>query len=265
MVLTAITRYPNAEFPGMVVGIDAANDVETYVNNAGTTAGVYDLVFTAVNDAVYTAEIYGVAVEFTADASATLAEIRDGMEAAIEAQPALVLRVTAVDSGNNLRITELDPELYGPSDIQGLDANTALSVVTAHSQLETVDYGLVVARGTNFQDLRLLRSSTAPIVGASMHQHMPVSAFKTADRAGYPPKSEVSVLKRGKIWMPSETAVALTDTLYARFEATAVGTVLGKIRNTNDGGAARDISASFKPKTARSDAGLVLVQVNLVP
>ena len=265
MTLLAINQYPTAEFEGLVIGNDDGRDVETYINNAGTAAGVYDLVFAAVNDATYTAEIYGVAVEFTADGTATAAEIRDGMEAAIEAQPALVLRVTAVDSGNNLRITELDPELYGPANITGLDANTTLSEVTAHSQLETVAAGLVVARGDGFQDLRLLRSSTAPIVGVSMHQHMPVSSLDPALRAGYPPKSEVSVLKRGKIYMRSETEVALSDTLYARFEESSNGTVLGRLRNDDDGGTAVDVSAFIKPKSAITAAGLFVAQVNIVP
>lgn len=266
MVLSAINLYPTLGYAGMVVGINDGRDVETYINNAATAAGVYDLVFAAVNLATYTADIYGVHVAFTADGTATVAEIRDGMLAQIALQPALALRVTAAASSNNVRITELNPELYGAASISGLDANSALSTVTAHQQLEIVPAGVLVSRGSGFQDMLLLHSASDPLVGITIHQHMPVSSLVASTRAGFPPKSEISVLKRGKIWMVAEEAVTLTDTPFFRYASLGANVGRGTVRNDADSSTCRSGTTFAKFMTAQSSpGGLVLVQINLVP
>lgn len=267
MVLTAISQYPNKAFAGMCVGIDDAHDIESYINNAGIAAGVYDLVFTAVNTHTYTATIYGVPVSYLSDGSATLAEIRDGILAAIAAAPALTPQVSAAASGNNVRVTELAPDTYGPSGITGLDADTALTTVTAHGNTEQIPAGVFVARGPNFQDCRLIRASSDPIVGVTKHQHQAQRANKSSDALQlWQPNSLIPVVKRGRIWVIVEQAVALTDTPFVRFAAGAGGSQLGAIRKDADTASAATLSGKAKFMTAQATpGGLALLMVNIAP
>lgn len=266
MVLSAINQYMDTAFAGMVAGVADGRDVGSYINNQAFVDGIYDLVFTAVNSAVYTADIYGYHVTYTADGSATAAEIRDGIQAAIALQPGLTARVSAVDSGSNLRITELDAETYGYSNISGLDANTALTTVTAHGEEETIPAGVLVCRGTNYQDARLLHSASDPLIGIVMHQHAFPSDFRTSDRAGNSPNSQLSVLKRGSIWMVAEEAVALDDTPFFRYASLGANVGRGTVRNDADTSTCRSGAAFAKFMTAQATAGgLVLVKFNLVP
>jgi hypothetical protein len=265
-VLTSIDQYPEEAFAGMVPGVDDGYDVESFVNNSSEQAGVSDLVFSAVNSTLYEATIYDVYVSYMSDGSATVAEIRDGMQASIAAQPGLSLKVSAVDSGSNLRITELDPEANGPMTIRDLDANTAEVVVTEHGSSEVVPAGILVARGPGYQDLRLIRADDDPMIGAVMQQHMPVSALNPDSRAGYPPMSEVSVLVKGKIWMVAEEAMALDDVVYVRFVEGAGGSQLGAIRNDDDSGTCFDASAFLRVVKSQAIAGKpTLCKINMVP
>jgi hypothetical protein len=268
MVLSAINQYPNKAYAGMIDGLQLNAGIDTFMNNAPTTAGVYDLVFTAVNGHVYTATIYGVAITYTGDGSATLAEIRDGMIAAIDLQPALLAKISRAASGNNVRITELDPATNGSANIIGLDADTAVTVVTAHSEPEPLPAGIFVAQGPNFQDCRLPRASGDLLRGIVAHQHQPIHELKYpgSSKLLYPPFSQISVVKKGLVWCITEEAVALTDTPFVRYAPGAGGTQLGAVRKSADTATAVSLSGKAQFRRAQATAGgLVLVEVSLVP
>lgn len=262
MVLTAISQFPDVGLPGQLVGSADAMSIGSFINNQVETAGVYDLVFTAVNSATYTIDAYGYHFSFTADGSATAAEIRDGLQALMALQPGFALRMSSVDSGSNLRLTELDPGLYGNGTPSGNDANTAITVVTAHGEEETIPAGVFVAKGTGDADCKLIRSSSATVLGAVMHQHKPVSSLDPDARAGYPPYSQLGVVSLGKMLVAVEEAVTPASTPYIRFAAGAGGTQLGALRASADSTTAMNASAYVKILGTQATAGgLVAVQI----
>lgn len=267
MVLSAIQQYPTQAYAGMRVGMDDGHDIETYINNAGSVPGVTDIVITAVNDHVYSYSAYGITVSYTADGSATVAEVRLGLIAAHNAIPLLASMVSAVTSGANIRLTELNTA-NGDMAVAEADADLALSVVTAHSAVQAWPAGIVVARGPNFQDGRLPTTNADPLVGCVIHQHANINerTYPAPSRVVYPPSSEVPVLKRGKVWCVTEEAVALTDTPFMRFASGSGGTQLGAIRKSADTATAVTLSGKAKFMTPQANAGgLVLVQFNFVP
>jgi hypothetical protein len=141
-----------------------------------------------------------------------------------------------------------------------------VSAVTASSARETVPAGVLVARGPNYQDLRLLSSASDPLIGITLHQHMPVSSLVASSRAGFPPHSEISVVRRGMIWMVAEEAIALTDAPFFRYADGADGTGRGTVRTDADTASARDGTTFAKFMTAQATpGGLVLVKINLQP
>lgn len=269
MVLSVINTLMDEGFAGMVLGVADGQDIESFTDNAETVPGVYDLVFTAANAHQYGATIYGIVVLSAAsDGTGTAAEARDLLQAAILAQPALVLRVSAVDSGNNLRITELNPELYGPANITGLDADTAMTTITAHSQLEVVPFGVALVQGPNPHDCRLPHSGSvaADVVGFACHEHGALSALDPSDRAGYPPFASISTLKRGKMLGVFEDAVTLASTVFMRIAPGSGGTQRGALRTDADGGTAVTLAGKVKVRSVQATPGsTVRLQINLVP
>lgn len=276
-ILTSISKYPDQAYAGLREGLDAGDGVISLLNNAGTTAGVYDLSFTAVNSTLYTANVYGVHLSYTSDGSATLAEIRDGILASAAAQPGLILKASFAASSNNVRITELDPAGNGPALVGGLDANTAVAVVTAHAEPEGVPAGVLVMRGSTYQQGRLFRAAdgtAAALVkkmGITAHSHMyaapRVSTSTSASTVNYPANSQMSVVNRGRIWCVCETVMALDDTVYARFITGAGGTQLGAFRNTSDSSTCLSLAGLVEVrKVSIGSAGSVaLLKINLTP
>lgn len=267
MVLVSISQYPDVGYAGLMVGLDDGKNIVTGLNNRGVAAGVTDLAFAAVNLATYTFQAYGINVSFTADGSATAAEIRDGLKAAAEAIPALAALMTFTASGSDLRLTER-AATNGSMALTGLDANTTATVVTAHEQTEPMAAGILVAAGPGFQDIRLMATALDRIAGFTVHQHNPVNEvlYPSPSTVNYPANSEVSVAKRGSMWVKTEQAIDhTTDVPFARFTATASNPQLGAIRKDADTGKAVDISDLAKFVTSQPTVGgLVLVSFQIL-
>lgn len=271
-ILTAINQYAPKAYAGMLAGHDDGHDIESYINNSGTVAGVFDLVFTAVNSTLYTADVYGVHLSYTSDGSAAAAEIRDGIIASAAAQPGLLLKASFAASTNNVRVTELDPAGNGSGKPINLDANTALTVVTPHQEPEAMPAGIVVVRPSTapaFQDCRLMRASTDFMLGVTMHQHSPVNerTYPAPSALLYPPNSEIGVVRRGKVWVPCEQVMALSDTPFVRYAAGAGGSQLGALRKDADTASALTLSGKARViQVSIGAAGSVaLLQFNFTP
>lgn len=267
MVLSAIQSYPTKQFAGLFLGLD--KDLASYFNDSTAVAGVTDLSFTQTNTHAYTFTAYGIPVSYTSDGSAIYSEIQAGLIAAIAAIPALVPLISAAASGNNLRITETSAA-NGSMGLTGLDGSTTATVVTAHSDLEPMPAGIVIAgTSTGFQSARLMRASGNRVVGITTHRHATIQEqqYPAPSTVNYPPNSQLNVARRGQIWCVTESAVTtLDDTVYARYAAGAGGTQLGAIRNSADSSTAVSLAGIARFRTIQATpGGLVLVQLGLAP
>lgn len=252
MVLTAINQYPNvAPYAGVPYGTGYRS--HTRINNALAVAAVTDVVITAADTTDYTLKIAGITITVTSDGSATAAEIRDLLIAAIEDDAYANALVTAVASGSNVRITERDAAY--PAPVTESDTNLALTVVTAHSDAEPMPAGIAIAAGTGDQDGRLVRGSSAVPRGVVIHQHQAISDDDngaTSDNL-YRVNSLVPVMDDGEIWVEVEEAVTPASAVYVRHTASGDNTQLGAFRASSDSStAAAWTSAAYK---SSADAG----------
>ena len=273
MVLKSVSQYPAKAFAGMIEGIHGIEDIITRINNKSAIPGVYKLTFTAANSHAYTAQIYGIQLAWTSDSSATTAEQQDNIIAQLALSPALAAKISMAKSSTDaVLVTELDPAGNGPAGITGLDADTALTTSTAHSNPEPMPAGILVAQGVNFQDCRLVNASgdTSSLAGVVVHQHKPM-AFSSDPAAlppagKYPAMSNIPVCKRGRIWVVVEEAVSVGDVAYVRYAAGAAGSQLGAFRKSDPGSEAASLSGKAVLRTAQATpGGLALLEINLAP
>lgn len=98
--------------------------------------------------------------------------------------------------------------------------------------------------------------------GSNWVSGAPVSTSATGIQDG----AQCDVLSRGTVWMIAEEALAITDTLFTRYDASgATGSqALGRVRNDADTSTAVSLAGKARLMTTAAAAGdLVLVEVNI--
>lgn len=99
----------------------------------------------AANSTAYTVTINGVDCTYTSDSSATLAEIADGLAAAINATPSV--RAVLSASSNGVSVVTLTSLVSGLSyTLTESSANMTTAVVTANGSADAVSFGTLVVR-----------------------------------------------------------------------------------------------------------------------
>lgn len=157
--------YTNQQrgFAGQRIGLQ--HRAQTYVNDRGSERQTDDVSFAAVNSQAYTFTVNGITVTYTSDATATLAEIRDGLITAFRALPELEGIAYANPSGNNVRITSAVP---GTATTVTNVANTTVTPVQANVAQESIKFGRGVAKrtgtGTNDLSARAMFAPTAKVM-----------------------------------------------------------------------------------------------------
>jgi hypothetical protein len=273
----------------LAVAINAsANPLVSVVTALATGAGAYTLTadtpglaFTAVGsatgggnanpivsttanvDSTYTLTIGGVAVSYRGDASASIAEIRTGLIAAVEANTFTDALVTAAASGNNVRLTERDPtttEVTMVGAATGPAAALAATVITEHSNEDPVPPGIAVTRGTADKTMKLMISGAA-VVGVVELSHATGDSELDGDGL-YPVNSIVPVIRKGLLLVKVEDAVTPASAVHVRHTPTADNPQRGAFRSDVDGGNAVALtSAQFK--TSAGAGGLAQLSITL--
>ena len=130
---------------GQEATLSGARQADTMTNDRPRTAQRDTVqVSTVTNSATYTVTIDSIPVTYTADGSATAAEIRDGLIAAINGEPLLAGRVLAsVKDADELYI---DARLAGVGFVTTVDAKLTLANTTANADSASVLFGAGVFR-----------------------------------------------------------------------------------------------------------------------
>ncbi len=264
MSQTSVKSEQDKGFPGLIDGLHAV-DIISRINNSKQTIST---TITAI-DLSTTLTINSTAFNVNSGAAAkTKTELRDLLIAAINAgaEP-----VTA-------SINDAD-ELYVEADVAGTAFTYAdtLNVSSADIILNeaSVEFGQVVVQddevGVGHENLAHLPSLTTDIsnvfkvLGVAVHAHVVEQSRPASGNLGYAPQSEMSVMKKGRIWVKTEVAVVSTDTPFVRFSASG-SEKRGAFRNDADTADAVALPNSrfLNDSEVVNGINLVLLGINLV-
>lgn len=109
--------------------------------------------------------------------------------------------------------------------------------------------------------IQLPASSAAKIAGVAMRSLTVEEGAASADNT-YPADSMVAVVKKGRIWVVVEKAVAVDDDVYVRHTANGGNTQLGAFRDDSDTNRAIQIT-NARFITSTSGSGIAVVEINL--
>lgn len=184
----------------------------TFLSRASATIGVS----TSVN------------CDYTADGSATKAEIIAGLIAAINAA-AVPVTASAVDSDNG-------PILVKADSADQLFTMTVSSAMTATVASGEIPFGVIVVMDGAADKCRLPELASdigAKTLGLALRT---LALENNLDGTNvYPAKSAINVLKKGRAWVEVEDTVVAGDSVYVRHEANGSDSQLGAVRPNMDG------------------------------
>jgi hypothetical protein len=251
-------------FPGLLWDAGYSKDVISKINNSKKL----DAVTITAADLLTTCTINGTAFTVNAGAAVkTKTELRDLLIAAINAgsEP-----VTA-------SIKDAD-ELYVESDVSGTTTTvvgtTNCSVAAVIPNESNVPFGVVVVRDdsglSEKEDIAMLPNAAADITsiknvfGVAVHQHTIEQNIGGVSNLGYAPVSEMSILRKGRIWVETEDVVTQASDVYVRHVAGA-GEQRGALRSDTDGGDADILPSArwFKGSQVVNGINLAVLELNL--
>jgi len=129
--------------PGMPAD-SGVKDIVTLINDDPRTQQVDTIVVdTATNSHTYTLKVNGITISYTADATATKAEISAGLKAALDAEPLVSGLFDVADDGvDTITITA---RVGGTGwTISDVDAKCTLTNTTANDEADPIGFGLLV-------------------------------------------------------------------------------------------------------------------------
>lgn len=262
MVLSAVPTYPERGYAGMLHGNAHGYQADSRMNSQGNTAGIYEWTITAANSTAYTLLINGVAITITSDGSATTAEIRDLLIAAIQANPFTNNLVIAESGGAAiLRVTERFP-LNGAVTVSDSDANLALATATAHANGEPVPAGIAMIQGSTDNSCRLMVDASSVPIGVAIFDHSMAQPLTigVSGEALFPPNSTIALLRNGEILVRVEEAVTPASPVFVRHTASGANTQKGAFRASADTATAVAWTLA-RYKTSASAGGLAVLSV----
>jgi hypothetical protein len=144
---------------------------------------------------------------------------------------------------------------------------TNCTVVAQIGNAAAIDFGLFVCQDLLYEDVARVPIVATDITNVKLargivcHDQAIEQFYQSAGGEGYGLNREMSIVKEGMIWVVPETAMAITDDVYARYTVSGA-TKLGGIRNDDDTSKAA-IIPSARVIIPSAAAGLCLVELNL--
>lgn len=270
-IQTSFSRSPAIGYAGMV-----AKESRLLVANSrvSTSRKLASVAITAANSDTYTLTINGTDFTFTADGSATTAEITAGLVALINAgsEPVLasgsdtpLLVESKIDApfGADFTVTTAaNRRITGDFSITESETNLATPVILVE-QGQEVPFGVGVCldeRSTDKQAVRLPRVA-ADVTGLGFDGVTMADFAKSDFSQKYHRNSMLSVLRSGYIFVVVEEAVVKGDQPYVRYAAGAGGTQLGAFRKSADTSSAAALPKARYETTAALGA-LAIVKLD---
>lgn len=227
---SSIENEPRVAYPGLLANMAPGDRVKSGVC---TSRKLVSVAVGASNSQVYTITINGTDFAYTADGSATTAEIVLGLKALINAGDEPVL-ASGVDTPLVLESTIDGPDGdFTYADSAGTGTLTETVLVVQDQGLPFAKFVCMDERSTEDRAVRLPRLSTDVTtqrgVGVVIcENYTRVSDGSPAETA--PAHSMVGLLEVGRIWVHVEEAVSKGDDAYVRYAAGGSG--LGSFRKS---------------------------------
>lgn len=125
-----------------------------------------------------------------------------------------------------------------------------------------IPFGVVVKFGTLERTSKLLAAADDMLQGIVIRRHWYDRVLELdADVDGVKAGVRIDVLRRGRIWVPTATAAALTAAIHTRYAGTGTK---GAVRNAAVTDETIDISHIAKVVSPASGSGLVELDVNFI-
>lgn len=125
-----------------------------------------------------------------------------------------------------------------------------------------VKFGAAVKFGTTDYGALLPAAETDKIIGIVIHSHAYTKGFTGAELGdtGVKPKGNLSVLRRGRVWVICRSGCVPGDRLWVR--CTAAPGVVGDLENADDGTETIDCTNQGQWLTTASAGALALLEVD---
>lgn len=258
-----------------VPGAQADNgfaDVLSYANDDPRAQQIDTITVTgATNDKTYTVTINGVDISFLSDATATIAEVADGLAAAIEAEPLVNGTVGAVSDGVSLVTVTATTGGVGFT-IAESDAELTLASVQANATAAAIPFGRAVIEdglGAHGNKLCKLINSTdvtnsadltakgLGVAGYDPTREIPEGALE----AEYPGGSMVAVMHNCRVYVEVEAALTSpADGVYVRTAAAGALDKIGGFAPAAGAGLVQWLEARW---VRQAGTGLAVLEINL--
>lgn len=258
MAQLSYSNRPSKHYPGMPLD-GGANDDISKILSTNKLSNV--LVVNAVNSAVYTLAITDGAgtsgnATYTADGSATKAEIVAGLVAAVNA---LTLKVTAASVDTDEFTIESDSE-YGTHTLSSTGATPSdltLTTLVAHDQ--EAAFGIFLCldekRGDNYARMPRASGDVAKCWGVALRD-----SAKQPNAEGHASQTPVKIRNKGRVAVTSESSFSVGDAVYVRYTASGNNTQLGAVRNDSDTSTAGSLSRA-KYVTSGSAGEIAIIEL----
>lgn len=212
----------------VVVGVDGKTG---FLPASNVSTIVYDADFVASNEIEVTVLGETVTVDFDTDQDTTMTALVDAVDALDD------ISAEATDTGGNNRTIAIT------SEIKPVGTVTTTITGGASQAGSTITYSLDAEFG-----------------GISFITHTNEQTLTGKD--SYEDGKAVNTLSRGRVYVKAETAMALGDNVFFRYEASGNNDELGKFRNDADSSTAVQITAARVVQPAAADE-LSVIEVNL--
>lgn len=276
-IQTSYLRTSPRAVAGLLADIGNAQDVVSAKVKSRRAVVTVTIPGTVDNSAVYSLSINGIVVSFTSDGTATQTELRDGLLAALNASPFVLAVCTPSSAAISSIVLTAKQRDFSLTVTSPSNATTTNDLTVTNTTLAgvAIPFGRFVKHGGVENGTLIadpLSASGDVCLGVSVHNHgqsvwpyVPATSEDTAggfDNSGIPPGDIGGFIRRGRIWVQAEEALVITDTLYARYTATAANTTIGAIRNDADSSTALAIPATCKLLEYDAATGLAMLDVN---
>ena len=125
-----------------------------------------------------------------------------------------------------------------------------------------IPFGVAVKNGADDTTAVLPTAGNDKICGIAVHSHAYDNAA-LANSLGVPAGDMINNLKRGRVWVNVEEAVAVNGAVRVRTSANGGNTQLGAFRTTADAGHS-GLLPNARFKSATTGAGLAIVEIDLI-
>jgi hypothetical protein len=147
-----------------------------------------------------------------------------------------------------------------PTGMAGMKAEAIDDQVESYAAEGAIGFGLAVIRGTDLlKQVKLPAAGGGVFRGVSLQTHTIVQS--SSGVAQYADTDAVSVLRKGKVWVPVTGAVTIDAPAFFDNGSANAGADAGKFSATDD--SSTDAVPTGLFRTSTSGAGLAILEVNL--